>query len=367
MTGALDELLARLAGEDGVLVRVESTQGSAPREAGTWMAVWAEGLTGTIGGGQLEWQATREARELLAAGGAAAGPRRYPLGPSLGQCCGGVVHLGFRRITPADAPALKSQLTARLAPVALFGGGHVGAALARLLATLPFAVRWIDSRDGVFPDALPTGIECEHSEPVQDAVAQLAPGSRVLIMSFSHAEDLDIVIACLRRLRVRDDLPYVGLIGSKTKWATFRHRLEARGFSADELARITCPIGVPGISGKEPEVIAVAVAAQLLQEAPPDQGLPTPGTVGGRLKSVYTIVHNKPQRSEASHPDACVRGLFSAHSARGGEQADTLMRRLSAGKVESTWKATTSTGPICCCAGSTSSPPSPGSAPPSTS
>jgi xanthine dehydrogenase accessory factor len=104
----------------------------------------------------------------------------------------------------------------------------------------------------------------EHSDPVHDAVADLEPGSAVLIMSFSHAEDLDIVAACLRRLRVRDDLPYVGLIGSATKWATFRHRLIERGFAEDELARITCPIGVPGIDGKEPEVIAIAVAAQLL-------------------------------------------------------------------------------------------------------
>jgi xanthine dehydrogenase accessory factor len=100
---------------------------------------------------------------------------------------------------------------------------------------------------------------------VQAAVADLLPGSRVLIMSFSHAEDLDIVVACLKRLREHDDLPFVGLIGSQTKWATFRHRLEERGFSAQEIDRITCPIGVPGIRGKEPEVIAVAVAAQLLQ------------------------------------------------------------------------------------------------------
>ncbi len=266
MSGAVDQLLARLRQEDGVLVRVESTQGSAPREAGTWMAVWADGLTATIGGGQLEFQATKEARELLAGLRAPFdGIQRYPLGPSLGQCCGGVMFLSYRRITAADAPVLQRELVAQLKPVALFGGGHVGAALARLLAALPFSVRWIDSRDGVFPHELPAQIDTEHSEPVQDAVAALAPGSRVLIMSFSHAEDLDIVIACLRRLRERDDLPYIGLIGSKTKWATFSHRLEARGFTAQELARITCPIGVPGITGKEPEVIAVAVAAQLLQ------------------------------------------------------------------------------------------------------
>jgi len=275
MNGALDELLHRLRSEAGVLVRVESTQGSAPREAGTWMAVWADGLTATIGGGQLEYQAVQQARGWLAGGEPIEGVQRYPLGPSLGQCCGGVVFLSFRRIAHGDAPALRRELGERLAPVALFGGGHVGAALARLLATLPFAVRWIDSRDGVFPAALPAQVECEHSEPVQSAVAQLAPGSRVLIMSFSHAEDLDIVIACLKRLRTHGDLPYVGLIGSKTKWATFRHRLQARGFTEAELARITCPIGVPGITGKEPPVIAVAVAAQLLQSmapALPDQG-----------------------------------------------------------------------------------------------
>ena len=150
-------------------------------------------------------------------------------------------------------------------PLALFGGGHVGRALVHTLAPLPFALRWIDSRDEIFPTDVPEGVECEHSSPVQAAVADLAPGSRVLIMSFSHAEDLDIVIACLRRIRERGDLPFVGLIGSKTKWATFRHRLEERGFTPAEIDRITCPIGIQGITGKEPEVIAIAVAAQLLQ------------------------------------------------------------------------------------------------------
>ena len=100
---------------------------------------------------------------------------------------------------------------------------------------------------------------------MQAAVKDLPANSHVLIMSFSHAEDLDIVAACLLRQRERADLPFIGLIGSKTKWATFRHRLEDRGFSEAELTHITCPIGVDGVVGKEPEVIAVAVAAQLLR------------------------------------------------------------------------------------------------------
>ena len=113
---------------------------------------------------------------------------------------------------------------------------------------------------------MPDNVSCEHSDPVQAAVADLAPGSRVLVMSFSHAEDLDIVAACLQRRRERRDLPFVGLIGSKSKWAAFRHRLEARGYDEAELAGITCPIGVPGIIGKEPAVIAAAAVAQLLQQ-----------------------------------------------------------------------------------------------------
>jgi len=164
-----------------------------------------------------------------------------------------------------DAAQLERKLQTERAPLALFGGGHVGKALVKVLAPLPFAVTWIDSRDEIFPDDVPANVACEHSDPVQAAVAELAPHSRVLIMSFSHAEDLDVVAACLQRLRERGDLPYVGLIGSKTKWATFRHRLEERGFRKQELAQVTCPIGVPGIAGKQPEVIAVAVAAQLLQ------------------------------------------------------------------------------------------------------
>ena len=267
--------LDRLARQPAVLVQVTSTQGSVPREAGVWMAVFDDAVVGTIGGGHLEYQAIARARAMLGARPASqqaaqpASDGRFALGPALGQCCGGVMHLRFERVGAGDGPALAVRLGGDLAPVALFGGGHVGHALVQVLAPLPFRITWIDSREQVFPASVPERVVCEHSEPVQGAVAGLAPQSRVLIMSFSHAEDLEVVAACLRRQREQADLPYVGLIGSKTKWATFQRRLEARGFSPAELAHITCPIGIAGITGKEPEVIAVAVAAQLLQTLGP--------------------------------------------------------------------------------------------------
>jgi len=258
----------RLARRPAVLVRVESTDGSAPREAGAWMAVFGDAVIGTVGGGNLEHHAITRAREMLGEAPSARLPTavtRFALGPSLGQCCGGVVRLRFEHVGAGDGLVLASTLDPRLTPVALFGAGHVGQALVRALAPLPFRIVWIDSRDAVFPESVPAGVACEHSAPSEAAVAGLAPGSRVLIMSFSHAEDLDVVAACLQRQRERTDMPFIGLIGSQTKWASFQRRLEARGFSAAELAHVTCPIGIPGIAGKEPEVIAVAVAAQLLQ------------------------------------------------------------------------------------------------------
>lgn len=259
--------LAQLRLQDAIWVTVKSHRGSVPREAGAWMAVFAQEQAGTIGGGHLEWQALREARHRLA--GRSGEPAiRFALGPSLGQCCGGEVVLGFETVSAADVSrlqALFSQARLGLPPVALFGGGHVGRALAHIVASLPVQLRWVDSRDEIFPSPLPVHVQAEYSDPVQAAVADLAPGSLVVIMSFSHAEDLEVVAACLTRRRARADLPFLGLIGSKSKWATFRRRLEARGFTAQELAQVTCPIGVPGISGKAPEVIAVAVAAQLLQ------------------------------------------------------------------------------------------------------
>jgi xanthine dehydrogenase accessory factor len=251
-----------------VLVTVDSVEGSGPREPGAWMLVGARDAAGTIGGGQLEFDALGAARQLLQAPGGEPAVRRYALGPSLGQCCGGVVHLRFERVQASDAQQVVQRLHQPRQPVALFGGGHVGHAIARACADLPFALTWVDSRDGIFPDAVPPNVQCEHSDPVQRAVGEIASGSLVLVMSFSHAEDLDIVAACLQRRRWRDDLPFVGLIGSKTKWAAFRQRLEARGFTAAELAGITSPIGIPGIAGKQPAVIAASAVAQLLQVCP---------------------------------------------------------------------------------------------------
>jgi xanthine dehydrogenase accessory factor len=266
-----ERFLIRLADERAVLVTVQALRGSAPREQGAWMAVFAQDTVGSIGGGQLEWQAMQLARKHL--GGQVMEPvLRFALGPALGQCCGGEVHLRFEAVGAGDIGSLQTRLSVHRDPVALFGGGHVGHALVRVLAGLPFQVTWIDSRDEIFPDENPANVSCEHSEPVQAAVGALARGSRVLIMSYSHTQDLEVLAACLMRQRVQADLPFVGLIGSQTKWASFRQRLVQRGFTAQELAHVTCPIGVPGITGKWPEVIAVAVAAQLLQTCSPVAG-----------------------------------------------------------------------------------------------
>jgi len=257
--------MQRLQREPAVRLMVLSTRGSVPREQGTWMVVFERGEWGTIGGGHLEFAAIAKARAMLENSESAPIEQHFVLGPSLGQCCGGEVVVQLAKLSAQDVPQLQREHEKQRRPLALFGGGHVGKALVRVLASLPFSVRWIDSRDEIFPSDTSSQVDCEHSSPVHAAVADLAPHSAVLIMSFSHAEDLDVVMACLQRQRLRGDLTYVGLIGSATKWASFRSRLRARGFTEAECDQITCPIGVPGIKGKEPEVIAVAVAAQLLQ------------------------------------------------------------------------------------------------------
>jgi xanthine dehydrogenase accessory factor len=254
-----------------ILITVTHTQGSVPRETGTWMVVKDDGIVGTLGGGNVEYQAIAHAKNFK---NESEQTKRFALGPSLGQCCGGVMNLSFESINSDQYDSLQANLDIAYRPIALFGGGHVGRAIVNVLASLPYRITWIDSRDEIFPEDVSSKIVCEHSDPVQNAVADVEAGSAVLIMSFSHAEDLEIVQQCLIRNRASmargaiADLPFIGLIGSKTKWATFQNRLRERGFTDKELAQVTCPIGVSGISGKEPEVIAIAVAAQLLSLKP---------------------------------------------------------------------------------------------------
>jgi xanthine dehydrogenase accessory factor len=254
----------RAAGRAAVVVQVLAHRGSVPREAGTRMLVAADALTGTIGGGHLELQAIADARALLAR--AAAGEtleplrRHVALGPALGQCCGGALDLGFTLLAaedpqdwPAEPPCFVLQL---------YGAGHVGRAVVRLLAGVPCRVSWIDEREEEFPRGpLPPHIERLAVEPVQAEVAAAPPGAFYLVLTHSH--DLDLAIT--REVLLRDDVGWCGLIGSRTKRARFEHRLRERGMGAERLAQLVCPIGVEGIAGKAPEVIAIAVVAQMLQ------------------------------------------------------------------------------------------------------
>lgn len=248
-------------GTPAVLVEVTEALGSAPREAGTRMLVSATQCEGTIGGGHLELKAIERARRLLAAGEATPQSAHYPLGPALGQCCGGAVTLGFSRL---DASAVAAwPLAAPRFHLQLYGAGHVGRAIVTALAPLNVRVDWIDERDDEFPPdaALPAHTRKVCVDTLEAEVREAPRGAFYLVLTHRHDLDLRIAEAILRR----GDFGFFGLIGSQTKRARFIHRFEERGIAADAIARLTCPIGVPGIEGKEPEVIAAAVVAQLLQ------------------------------------------------------------------------------------------------------
>jgi xanthine dehydrogenase accessory factor len=229
-----------------VLVTVLAAKGSTPREAGAKMVVSADGLAGTIGGGNLEFQCEAAARALLASDAEGPSTRDFPLGPALGQCCGGHVTVLFEVLRP---PRLL---------IALFGAGHVGKALVKLLADLPCRVRWIDPRPEALPANLPPNVLAVRTAQPEQTVASLAPGSVVLVMTHDHQLDFEIVAAALQRA----DLPAVGLIGSDTKRARFLSRLNRLGIMGEKLI---CPIGLAGIEGKQPAVVAVSIAAQVLQ------------------------------------------------------------------------------------------------------
>jgi xanthine dehydrogenase accessory factor len=245
-------------------VQVLDAKGSVPRGVGTRMLVSAQAVAGTIGGGHLELKAIEHARELLASAQGSAAPldRHYPLGPALGQCCGGALTLRTQALHSVDLAAWPEAPA--LFHLQLYGAGHVGRAIVRVLEGIACQVQWIDEREAEFP-AAPSAAHIERLcvEPVEAEVAAAPPGAFFLVLTHSHDLDLRITEAILRR----GDFGYLGLIGSATKRARFLHRFEQRGVAPDALARTTCPIGVPGIPGKEPEVIAVAVVAQLLQVA----------------------------------------------------------------------------------------------------
>ncbi|MEM7305633.1 MAG: xanthine dehydrogenase accessory protein XdhC [Planctomycetota bacterium] len=244
----------RAAGRACAVVVVTDVQGSVPREPGARMIV-ADGelAWGTIGGGNLELQAIEHAAGLVAAGAARSESVDYPLSEKVGQCCGGKVTLFFESF-----PWTRRR-------IAVFGAGHVAQALGALAPWLQADVTLIDGRDEaeIRPPLPPAGerpytVDCVDAP--EAVIDELAPETLVLVMTHSHALDLDVLERALRR----EPFPYLGLIGSGRKWERFRKRLAQRGFNDDQIARVTCPIGASKTS-KDPRAIAVSTAAELLE------------------------------------------------------------------------------------------------------
>jgi len=367
-------------GRPVVRITVIDVRGSAPRETGTAMLVCdapalRDQVQGTIGGGHLEWKAIAVARQMLAAGN---GPRawtdRYTLGASLGQCCGGAVELGFERYDTADLEWVEEALNARAQgpvslvtvwqgfspvpmrrlertpalgqppfaltregealciterlddgamPLYLFGAGHVGTALVQVLATMPLRVTWIDNREAQFGArlaSLPDNVTPLLSDQPEDEVDYAPAGACFLVMTHSH--DLDFAIA--RAILERGDFHWAGLIGSESKAASFAGRWERQGCSRDEINRITCPIGLPGIVSKHPGAIAVSVAAQLQQVIEQRQA----AEVAARSQ-VRKAVKQQPRLATSAAPLSVPMAMASsALSASGGTETNL---RLASG------------------------------------
>ncbi len=276
-------------------VLIRGVKGSAPRGAGTSMLVWKGGQSGSIGGGALEHRAIGAARDLLArAGDWQRSVTQIPLGPALGQCCGGSVSLltevfGFNEIKHLCALAKKADTFSRpllcgalpvasmrgsplnigdrveetfgapMQPLWIYGAGHVGRALVNILADLEFDLTWVDTDLARFPANMPDRVAPLVAAHPWDAVAHAPQNAMHLVMTYSHMFDLEICHAILGH-----SFQTAGLIGSATKWARFRKRLLALGHTPGQIARIDCPIGQPDL-GKSPVAIAVGVAAELLK------------------------------------------------------------------------------------------------------
>lgn len=247
----------------GVLVTVAGARGHTPREAGAKMVVTAEHTWDSIGGGNLEATAISHARQMLAAGSTSPQNLQMPLNEHVltihgRQCCGGEVSL---LLEPLTTPAT----------IAIFGIGHVGYELARILSRLPVALHLADSREGFVTDERlrevfdgPAQVRAHHVPAPEVVLADLPPGAHVVIMTHDHAEDLVLCEAALRR----GDLGTIGLIGSGAKWSRFRKRLGEAGHTAEAIEQITCPVGSPLITGKTPALIALSVAADLVGHLP---------------------------------------------------------------------------------------------------
>lgn len=240
-----------------VLITVMEAKGSTPREAGTKMVVTEDEQFGTIGGGNLEYQAIEQARTLLQNICTKVERKDFPLGPTLAQCCGGSVSILLE-------PFIKNNKT-----VLLFGAGHVGKEVVKVLEGLPVKIKWVDERPHEFPDTIPSNTEkIVTSAPVAE-IRGSDENCYILIMTHSHDLDYKLTKAALEHR----NFSYLGLIGSKTKHVKFEKRLIAEGIAKTDLSRLTCPIGIGGVTGKHPREIAISVAAELLQLGLTHQGM----------------------------------------------------------------------------------------------
>ncbi|HEX7022137.1 MAG TPA: xanthine dehydrogenase accessory protein XdhC [Trueperaceae bacterium] len=243
-------------GKPFVLVTVAGVRGHAPRGPGSKMLVTREGSHGSIGGGNLEETALERARALLHSATDQAELFSVILNPQGGehglQCCGGEVTVLLEPVS-SDRPT-----------IAIFGAGHVGWALVGVLGSLPVALQLLDSRaaqlERQLPAPLAADLQLRHAPVPEAALDALPAGTHLLILTHDHAEDLAILERALRR----SDWGFLGLIGSRTKWSHFRGKLLEEGLGEDDLARVTTPLGLPGVPGKSPQAIAISTAAQLL-------------------------------------------------------------------------------------------------------
>lgn len=245
-----------------VLVRIEAAEGSTPRETGACMAVSPSAIAGTIGGGQLEFHCIDLARHMLSEA-AEDQLLDIPLGPQMGQCCGGRVRVSLRHASAAEIALFSAREKAEAAarpPVLIFGAGHTGRALALALAPLPVSVSLIDDRDDVM-SGLPAAVTCIRMADPVDAVADAPANAAFVVLSHSHALDYRLTEAAL----ARGDAAYVGMIGSATKRARFEASFLRAGGRRETLSRLTCPIGGSDVDDKRPEVIAALTAAELVR------------------------------------------------------------------------------------------------------